>query len=130
MSSVTSVTAQIARRIGYFITVGDISSSCFDVSQSTVNYNSWDADALTAATVGGAAYGAITGATGQVLQDMGEMAKVNGQIYRKVRKVTQYPAGGINTPVWIIVPGGEYPMQGYGAGSYSGLAPAPVARLG
>lgn len=116
MSSVTSQMAQIGRRIGYFIATADCSG--YDVSQSTVNYNSWNANRTTQ----------VVGDS--ILQDMGEIAKVNGQVLRKVRLVTQNPAGGIASTFFIVMPGGEYPVQGYGAGSYSGLPPATVARLG
>lgn len=122
MASVIAKTAQIPRRLGYFITTtGDLSNNTYDV---TVGVNEW-----TAAKRTGVA--AIT--TGTVLQDMGEIAKVNGQIYRKVRVAAQYPSGvsvtGAVTTFWIVVPGGEYPVQGVdGTGTI--VLPASVARLG
>jgi hypothetical protein len=122
MSSVTSQMAQIGRRINYFINIsGGATTGYTDVSQSTVNYNSWNVTVGSTTSI----------ASQAILQDMGEVAKYNGQILRKVRLVTQFPAGGINTPIWIVVPGGEYPMQGYGSGGAAGaLAVATVARLG
>ena len=59
------------------------------------------------------------------------MAKLNGQILRKVRVANQFPSGvaanGSVTTYWIVMPGGEYPVQGV---SSTTLVPALVARLG
>ena len=118
MSSVTSVTAQIGRRINYFYVIADCSG--YDVSQSIVNYNSWNANRTTQIE------------DTSVLQDMGEVAKVGGQILRKVRLVKPgqtEATGNLNAVVfWIVMPGGEYPVQGVATGG--GLPVAPVARLG
>lgn len=117
MSSIQSEFAQVARRVGYFICVSG-SVTAYDVSQNTTNYNSWNVNS------------ASTYAQGTVLEDMGEIAKYQGSILRKVRAVTQVPAGGNATPYWIVVPGGEYPIAGYGSGGASALTAALVARLG
>jgi hypothetical protein len=118
MSSVTSAFAQVDRRIGYFICVSG-SVQNYDVSQSTVDYNSWNVNTLS------------TYPQGTVLEDMGEIAKYQGSILRKVRAVTAVPGGGAASTAWIVVPGGEYPMAGYGtSATTAGLTPAIVARLG
>jgi hypothetical protein len=119
MSSVTSAFAQVDRRIGYFICTADVSGYT-DVSASTVDYNSWNANTT---------FTRFT--TGQILEDMGELAKFQGYIFRKVRNVsTPAPGGGVVLPYfWIVVPGGEYPMAGVASASGS-FTVAPVARLG
>ena len=119
MSSVTSQMAQIGRRINYFRCLADISG--YDVSQNTTDYNSWkvNVNAGTQST------------SGTILQDMGEMAKVSGQIFRKVREIVNQTqaTGALTSEVfWIVVPGGEYPVQGVATGG--GLAVTAVARLG
>lgn len=118
MSSVTSAFAQIAPRVGYFICVsGSVTSY---VIKEGDNKNSWYEDGT------GATY-----AIGTILQDLGEIARVDGAIFRKVRAVTTDPAGGsvaINPAYWIVVPGGEYPN--YGRDTATGYNPATVARLG
>lgn len=119
MASVTSNIAQIGRRLGYFITTtSDLSNNTYDV---TASVNDWSVVKRTGVT-------AI--ATSTILQDMGEIAKFNGQLFRKVRIAAQYPAGvaldGTVTTFWIVMPGGEYPVQG-GSGA---ITPASVARLG
>ncbi len=124
MSSVTSEFAQVARRVGYFITLAaDISGYSFAAPT--------DANAWPAPTVATVANFGVTGLN-TVLEDMGEIAKYNGQIYRKVRVVTQTNAGGARPAFWILVPGGEYPVQGYPTpGTASGLNTVSlVARLG
>lgn len=124
MSSTLARTAQVSRRINYFLCLADISSATFNVTVNSDN-NSWAAAALTTSTT--PVRPTIT-ANSTILQDMGEIAKVGGQILRKVRKVSQNPAGGIDTPFWIVMPGGEYPTQGVAA--TGALTPAQVARLG
>ena len=115
MSSIDSKPAQIARRLGYFITTStDLSNNTYTV---VPNVNDWTVTLRTGV-------GAIAANT--ILQDMGEIAKFNGQLFRSVRPVTQIPAGGNAASFFIVMPGGEYPVQG-GSGS---LAPANVARLG
>jgi len=118
MSSVTSDFAQVARRVGYFLCVGDVSG--YTVTEDA-GANTW-----TATVIPGTQFSA-----NDVLEDMGEFAKYQGNILRKVRKVTQVAAGGALSTVFIVVPGGEYPMAGYGTSpTATGLAPARVARLG
>ena len=125
MSSVTSAFAQIDRRIGYFRCLGDVSG--YTVTEGA-DYNSWSAT-----VVAGNSF-----VTNDVLEDMGEFAKYQGNILRKVRKVAAsataggpVAAGGALAAVWIVVPGGEYPMAGYGtSATATGLVPARVARLG
>ena len=122
MSSVHAEFAQVSRRVGYFICTSDVSGYT-DVSQSTVDYNSWNAN-ITNFRV----------SAGQVLEDMGELAKVNGYILRKVRNVSVVaPGGGALSPnptFWIVVPGGEYPMAGVATVGTPDLRVAAVARLG
>ncbi len=127
MSSVTSEFAQVSRRVGYFICVSGGSFGYTDVSQSTVDYNSWNITAASTTAI----------ATNAILEDMGEIAKVNGYILRKVRNVSTIAPGGgaafnpgstVYT-FWIVVPGGEYPMAGV-ASATPALSVAPVARLG
>jgi hypothetical protein len=121
MSSVTSEFAQVARRVGYFICTGDVSG--YTVTQNATT-NSWSAAAVT-----GTLYSQNT-----ILEDMGEIAKVNGQILRKVREVVQTYAGGAAPTYFIVTPGGEYPVQGFpvagGTPSATALATSlPVARV-
>lgn len=116
MSSITSAFAQVDRRIGYFVCVsGPVLT--YDVSQNTSTYNSWNANVT-----------AVTYAANAVLEDMGEIARVSGAIFRKVRLVTQFPAGGAAPSYWIVVPGGEYPNAGTAVSTP--YTPALVARLG
>jgi hypothetical protein len=118
MSSVTSDFAQVARRVGYFLCVGDVSG--YTVTEDA-GANTW-----TATVIAGTQFSA-----NDVLEDMGEIAKYQGNILRKVRKVTQVAAGGALAAVFIVVPGGEYPMApGLVTPSGTGLTPARVARLG
>ena len=118
MSSVHAEFAQVARRVGYFLCVGDVSG--YTVTEGA-DYNSYSA-----VVIAGNSF-----STNDILEDMGEIAKFNGSILRKVRKVTAIPAGGALATVFIVVPGGEYPMAGYGTSpTTAGLAPARVARLG
>ncbi len=125
MTSVGTEFAQVARRVGYFLCVGDVSG--YTVSEGA-DYNSWSA-----VVIAGNSF-----STNDVLEDMGEVAKYQGNILRKVRKVAAsataggpVAAGGALSPVWIVVPGGEYPMAGYGtSATAAGLVPARVARLG
>lgn len=121
MSSVTSQIAQIGRRINYFSVIADCSG--YTVGVDTANYNSWAAPSA-----------AINYGTTAVLQDMGEIAKYKGQILRKVRAVDLTEAGGKATAYFIVMPGGEYPVQGASAttlGSPLSILPiAKVARLG
>jgi hypothetical protein len=124
MSSAVSRIAQIGRRINYFLCLADISSAEYNVTVNSDN-NSWAAEALTGSTTPARQ---ATTANVTILQDMGEIAKVGGQLLRKVRIVSQNPAGGINTPFWIVMPGGEYPT--YGKPSAGTLSVAAVARLG
>ena len=117
MSSVTSGFAQIAPRVGYFMCVSGTVTS-YTVTERD-DKNSW-------AVASGSTF-----AAGSILQDLGEIARVDGAIFRKVRKVDTNPAGGsvaINAPYWIVVPGGEYPN--YGRATATGYTPAAVARLG
>lgn len=116
MSSVTSQIAQIGRRINYLRVSADCSG--YTMAAGT-DSNSWAAPSA-----------AVNFATSTILQDMGEIAKYGGQVFRKVRAVTQTPivAGGVATAYFIVMPGGEYPVQGVPAGSV--LAVAQVARLG
>jgi hypothetical protein len=116
MSSVTSGFAQIAPRAGYFICVSG-SVTNYTVTEGS-DKNSWTVDS------GSTAY-----ALGTILQDMGEIARASGAIFRKVRAVTTDPAGGDATAYWIVVPGGEYPNYGRDS-STSPYVPAKVARLG
>lgn len=127
MSSVTSEFAQVARRVGYFVCTADVSGYT-DVSQSTVDYNSWNANITN-----------VRIPSGTVLEDMGELAKVNGYILRKVRNVSTIAAGGGAAPIitgsasytaFIVVPGGEYPMAGVSTVGTPDLRVAIVARLG
>jgi len=130
MSSATSSYAQVDRRIGYFITLSDISG--FTVAENST-YNAWTAEVITAANMTAIYGGGTAFAANQILEDMGEIAKVNGQIYRKVRKVTQTHAGGALPTFFIILPGGEYPIQGFplAGGALPTLNTiANVARLG
>jgi hypothetical protein len=114
MSSISAEFAQVGRRRGYFIATGT-------VTQYTLTF---DVAGVTAATSGS------TYSSGAILEDMGEVAKFKGQIFRRVRAVTQIPTGNITVDSYFIVmPGGEYPVQGAdGVGVIS--TPAPVARLG
>lgn len=117
MSSVGSVTAQIGRRINYFRCLADISG--YTVAQGT---DAWSAPALIASTIA---------SSGAILQDMGETAKYNGAILRKVRLIDSVTeaTGNLNSVVFfIVVPGGEYPVAGVATGV--SLAVTPVARLG
>jgi len=124
MSSVTSQIAQIGRRINYFRTLAaDVSGYTMAVAADN---NSW------AAPVAATLY-----ANNTILQDMGEIAKYNGQILRKVRAISApgTPAGGVATAYFIVMPGGEYPTQGMSSttvttGSVSVLPISAVARLG
>jgi hypothetical protein len=125
MSSVTSEFAQISRRAGYFITLANDVSGYTVVQNATTN--SWSIST----TVPVLAFGAAN----QILEDMGEIAKVDGQILRKVRAVTQTYAGGAAPTYYIVMPGGEYPIQGFPVAGGSptatyGLPVAKVARLG
>ncbi len=117
MSSVTSAFAQVAPRVGYFICV----SGCTvytDVSENAIDHNSWNANTTSQVI-----------AVGTILEDMGEIAKVSGQILRKVRPVVQVATGtGVLTTYWIVVPGGEYPIAGVATAGT--LTVAAVARLG
>lgn len=125
MSSVTAAFAQVARRVGYFLCVGDVSG--YTVTEGA-DYNSWSATPVAANSF----------VTNDVLEDMGEIAKYQGNILRKVRKVAAsntaggpVAGGGALATTWIVVPGGEYPMAGYGtSATAAGLVPARVARLG
>jgi hypothetical protein len=131
MSSVTAAFAQVARRVGYFITLAaDISG--YTVSENTTTYNAWTAADIPIATLQSAAsYNMGTG-SGKILEDMGDLAVVSGQLYRKVRRVDQTATGGTFQTFWIILPGGEYPIAGRGASGYAAGTgnPAAVARLG
>ena len=119
MSSVTSQIAQIGRRINYFSVIADCSGYTLAAGDS----NSW-----------GLPSAAVNFGTAAVLQDMGEIVKYKGQILRKVRAVDSTPAGGNATAYFIVMPGGEYPVQGISAttlGSAISVLPiAKVARLG
>ena len=124
MSSVTSQIAQIGRRINYFRVIADCSGYTMAVAADN---NSWSAP------VAAANYTEST----TILQDMGEIAKYNGQILRKVRAISApgTPAGGVLGAYFIVMPGGEYPTQGMSSttvttGSVSVLPVAQVARLG
>ncbi len=121
MSSVTSQIAQIGRRINYFRTLAaDVSG--YTIAAAADN-NSW-----------GAPVAAILYANNTILQDMGEIAKYRGQIFRKVRSVDLTEAGGKATAYFIVMPGGEYPVQGASAttlgAALSVLPVSQVARLG
>jgi hypothetical protein len=120
MSSVGSAFAQIGARRGYFYVVRGGTGNC-------------DYYTLTFDVAGVTALGSVIGsyATNDILEDMGEVAKFKGQLFRRVRKVTQVPTGtdGAVTSYFIVMPGGEYPVQGTdGVGVVS--AAANVARLG
>jgi hypothetical protein len=129
MSSVTSQMAQIGRRINYFISVADVSGLAGAAIVAGSDSNSWTyATGYSATTLV-----QIATAAGTILQDMGEMAKLNGQVLRKVRLIdNQAEATGNTSSVvyWIVVPGGEYPIQGYPNGLATPLPVAKVARLG
>jgi hypothetical protein len=127
MSSASSKPAQIARRLGYFIGTGDVSGYAFSTIVEDSAYNGWTFASGTSVTT----LVTVCAANG-ILQDMGETAKVSGNLLRKVRVVSQNPSGvatgGGVTNFWIVMPGGEYPVQGVSsAGSF---AVAKVARLG
>lgn len=117
MSSVGSEFAQVGRRGGYFIATGTVigylySNTVFDVKGVT-------------------ALGTLTASVttvNNVLQDMGESYEFNGQLFRRVRVVTQVTTGGTEVSYLICMPGGEYPIQGYPTAS--AIAAAFVARLG
>jgi hypothetical protein len=117
MSSVTSAFAQVDRRVGYFICV----SGCTvytDVSANSDN-NSWNVNSGSSQTI----------TVGTIFEDMGEIAKYQGAILRKVRPVAQVAGGAaVLTTYWIVVPGGEYPVAG--VPGPSGLTVGAVARLG
>jgi hypothetical protein len=124
MSSAVSRIAQIGRRINYFMCLADISSSTYNVTVNSDN-NSWAASPLSPSTT---PVRPATSANSTILQDMGEIAKVGGQLLRKVRIVNKNPAGGDGATFFIVMPGGEYPTQGVQpAGA---LSVAAVARLG
>lgn len=127
MASVIAKTAQIGRRLGYFIGTSDVSGYAFSTIVEDSASNGWTFATGTSVT----SLVTVCAANG-ILQDMGEIAKVSGNLLRKVRVVSQNPAGvatgGAVTNFWIVMPGGEYPVQGVsGAGSF---VPARVARLG
>jgi hypothetical protein len=119
MSSISAEFAQVGRRRGYFIVTRGGTGNC-------------DYYTLTFDVAGVTALGSVIGsyATNDILEDMGEVAKFKGQLFRRVRAVTQIPTGNITTASYFIVmPGGEYPVQGTdGVGVVS--AAANVARLG
>ena len=128
MSSVTSHIAQVGRRINYFIATRDTSGYALSTIVQGTDNNSWAfATGKSATDISGISSGVI-------LQDMGEMAKLNGQVLRKVRVANQFPSGvaatGIPTTYWIVVPGGEYPIQGVSYSAAGSLPVAQVARLG
>ena len=123
MSSVTSSYAQVARRLGYFRCLADVSG--YAVAENTSTYNDWTITSTGATTT--------TYTSGSILEDMGEIARIggatgSGQILRKVRNVTQVTAGGALPTYFIVMPGGELPISVAGSGSV--LAVAAVARLG
>ena len=121
MSSISAEFAQVGRRGGYFIATGTVigylySNTVFDVKGVT-------------------ALGTLTASVttvNNVLQDMGESYEFNGQLFRRVRVVSQNPSGvaadGTAVSYLICMPGGEYPIQGYPTAS--AIAAAFVARLG
>ena len=110
--------SQIQSCHNYFRCIADISG--YTVAAGT-DSNSWTATVITGTKA----------SLGALLQDMGEMAKVSGQVLRKVRLIDSQTeaTGNLDSVVfWIVVPGGEYPVQGVATGG--GLAVAAVARLG
>ena len=121
MSSVTSVTAQVGRRQGYFIATGNVAA--YTIVQ--------DVNAVSSAPV---LVSATQYTASNILQDMGQIAKYGGYLFRSVRLVTQIPAGGNATSYFIAMPGGEHPIQGVASAGLNSagnaIAVALVARLG
>lgn len=112
MSSTTSSFAQVGRRVGYFICL----SGNIPTYTITAGVNGWTKS------------GPVNRySQNDILQDMGEIAKIDGTYFRKVAYVEQYAGGGAIETHWIVVPGGEYPIPGV---DVEGPAPAHVARLG
>ena len=120
MSSVTSSFAQVGRRIAYFRPTATVTTYTIDETGP----NTWGTPASSGVTYG----------TSDLLEDMGVTARISatGQIFRKIRVVTQVPAGGSALAYWICMPGGEYPIAGVGSDATTalGVAVAPVVRLG
>lgn len=116
MSSVISEIAQIGRRIGYFRAVADVSG----YAVSTVTFDVKGITALNSAT--------RIAVAGDLLEDMGGLYQLSGQIFRSVRAVSLNPAGGIGVQYLICMPGGEYPVHGVAAAGT--ILPAAVVRLG
>lgn len=123
MSSVGSSIAQIGARKGYFIATGNVST--YTITQ--------DVNAVASAPVLVSATGYTANA---ILEDMGEIAKYGGFLFRKVRAVSQVPTGtdGSVPSYFIAMPGGEYPVQGVAAAGLNSIGGAItvalVARLG
>jgi hypothetical protein len=117
MSSISAEFAQVGRRRGYFIATGTVIGYLY----TGVTFDVKGITALPSPTA------SVTTAT-NVLQDMGESYEFNGQLFRRVRVVTQVTTGGTEVSYLICMPGGEYPIQGYPTAS--AIAAAFVARLG
>ena len=122
MSSVGSAFAQIGARRGYFIATGSVVQ--YAITQDV------NGAVVAAGVVAGSSY-----SSGAILEDMGEIAKYGGFLFRRVRAVTQIPTGNITVASYFIaMPGGEYPIQGVSAAGLDStggsIVAAPVARLG
>lgn len=117
MSSISAEFAQVGRRRGYFIATGTVLGYLY----TGVTFDVAGVTALGSSVT-------VTSVVNTILEDMGEMHKFAGQVFRRVRVVTQVPTGtdGTVASYLIVMPGGEYPVQG-GAGA---ITPALVARLG